>query len=113
MFADAEEAGAVALTPTDPAFAKWSARQAIQFVIGGFCELGRRRQSLQQAVMVDATEMLACYRKTHLWTREVDIHPGDALPPVVKTKHGDIAVMVCYDIEFAELTRPVAVDGAH
>ena len=53
------------------------------------------------------------YRKTHLWDREKLIFtPGDALPPVIKTGHGTIAVMVCYDLEFAELTRRVAVEGA-
>jgi predicted amidohydrolase len=113
MFADAEEARAVALTPTDPAFAKWSAAAGNSIVIGGFCELGDDGNLYNSAMMVDADGVLACYRKTHLWDREKLIFTrGDALPPVVKTKHGDIAVMVCYDIEFAELTRPVAVDGA-
>jgi predicted amidohydrolase len=37
---------------------------------------------------------------------------GDALPPVVETKHGAIAVMVCFDLEFGELTRRVALDRA-
>jgi predicted amidohydrolase len=31
--------------------------------------------------------------------------PGAALPPVVRTRHGIIAVMACYDLEFAEVTR--------
>ena len=63
--------------------------------------------------MVDAYGMLAHYRKTHLWDREKLIFtPGDALPPVVKTEHGDIAMMVCFDVEFGELTRRVALDGA-
>jgi 5-aminopentanamidase len=63
--------------------------------------------------MVDADGVIACYRKTHLWDREKLIFtPGDVVPPVVKTKHGAIAVMVCYDLEFAELTRRVALDRA-
>jgi predicted amidohydrolase len=33
-------------------------------------------------------------------------------PTVVETKHGAIAVMVCYDLEFGELTRRVALDRA-
>jgi 5-aminopentanamidase len=113
MFADSDEARAVALTPTDPAFGKWSAAAGNSIVIGGFCELGDDAKLYNSAVMVDAEGVIAHYRKTHLWDREKLIFtPGDALPPVVKTKHGDIAVMVCYDIEFAELTRPVAVGGA-
>jgi predicted amidohydrolase len=111
MFENADEARTLALTPAD--FANWSAAAGDSIVIGGFCELGDDGNLYNSAVMVDADGVLACYRKTHLWDREKLIFTrGDALPPVVKTKHGDIAVMVCYDIEFAELTRPVAVDGA-
>jgi predicted amidohydrolase len=111
MFENAEEARALALTPTD--FANWSAAAGDSIVIGGFCESGDDGNLYNSAVMVDADGVIAHYRKTHLWDREKLIFtPGDVLPPVVKTKHGDIAVMVCYDIEFAELTRPVAVGGA-
>jgi 5-aminopentanamidase len=113
MFADAEEARAVALAPTGPAFEKWSAAAGNSIVIGGFCELGDDGKLYNSAVMVDADGVIACYRKTHLWDREKLIFtPGDVVPPVVKTKHGAIAVMVCYDLEFAELTRRVALDRA-
>ena len=113
MFADADEARALALTPTDSAFANWSAAAGDSIVIGGFCELGDDTRLYNSAVMVDGTGVIARYRKTHLWDREKLIFtPGDALPPVVKTKHGVVAVMVCYDLEFAELTRRVALDGA-
>jgi predicted amidohydrolase len=113
MFADADEARATALTPKDPAFTKWSAAAGDSIVIGGFCELGDDARLYNSAVMVDADGLVATYRKTHLWDREKLIFtPGDALPPVIKTKHGAIAVMVCYDLEFGELTRRVALDGA-
>ena len=113
MFADADEARAVALTPADPTFAKWSAVAGDSIVIGGFCEVGDDARLYNSAVMVDADGVVASYRKTHLWDREKLIFiPGDALPPVVKTKHGAIAVMVCYDLEFGELTRRVALDRA-
>jgi len=113
MFAAADEARTVALTPADPAFAKWSAVAGNSIVIGGFCEVGDDARLYNSAVMVDADGVVACYRKTHLWDREKLIFAaGGALPPVVKTKHGAIAVMVCYDLEFGELTRRVALDGA-
>jgi 5-aminopentanamidase len=113
MFADAEEARAAALAPADAAFAKWSAAAGDSIVIGGFCELGDDARLYNSAVMIDADGVVARYRKTHLWDREKLIFtPGDALPPVVKTRHGAIAVMVCYDLEFAELTRRVALDRA-
>jgi predicted amidohydrolase len=111
MFETADEARALALTPAD--FANWSAAAGDSIVIGGFCESGDDGNLYNSAVMVDADGVIAHYRKTHLWDREKLIFtPGHTLPPVVKTKHGDIAVMVCYDIEFGELTRRVVLDGA-
>jgi predicted amidohydrolase len=111
MFADADEARAVALTPSD--FGTWSEAAGNSIVVGGFCERDDDARLYNSAVMVDADGVIACYRKTHLWDREKLIFtPGDALPPVVKTKHGAIAVMVCYDLEFGELTRRVALDRA-
>jgi predicted amidohydrolase len=113
MFADAEEARAVAIPAADKAFTNWSAAAGDSIVIGGFCELGDDARLYNSAVMLDADGVIATYRKTHLWDREKLIFtPGDTLPQVVKTKHGVIAVVVCYDLEFAELTRPVAVHGA-
>jgi predicted amidohydrolase len=111
MFETADEARALALTPAD--FANWSAAAGDSIVIGGFCESGDDGNLYNSAVMVDAEGVIANYRKTHLWDREKLIFtPGHVLPTVVKTKHGDIAVMVCYDIEFGELTRRVVLDGA-
>jgi 5-aminopentanamidase len=111
VFRDADEARRVALTPSD--FTKWSAAADDSIVIGGFCELGDDGNLYNSAVMVDGDDVLAHYRKTHLWDREKLVFtPGNTLPAVVETKHGAVAVMVCYDIEFSELTRPVALDGA-
>jgi predicted amidohydrolase len=113
MFVDAEEARAVAVTPAHPMFAEWSAAAEDSIVIAGICELGDDGRLYNSAVMVDAGGVVAEYRKTHLWDREKLIFtPGGVLPPVVKTRHGAIAVMVCYDVEFGELTRRVALDGA-
>ncbi len=113
MFVDADEARAAALAPTAAEFAKWSAAAGNSIIIGGFCELGDDARLYNSAVMVDADGVIARYRKTHLWDREKLVFtPGDTLPPVVETRHGAVAVMVCYDIEFGELTRRVALDGA-
>jgi 5-aminopentanamidase len=113
MLADADEARSVALTPASPEFAKWAAAAGDSVVIGGFCELGDDGLLYNSAAVVDAGGVVAVYRKTHLWDRErLLFTPGDALPGVIKTRHGAIAVMVCYDLEFGELTRKVAVQGA-
>jgi 5-aminopentanamidase len=113
MFADPNEARSLALSPSSPVFDEWAAAAGDSVVIAGFCELGEDGLLYNSAAVVDSSGMLALYRKTHLWDREKLVFtPGDALPPVVKTRHGAIAVLVCYDLEFGELTRRVAVDGA-
>lgn len=113
MFADADEARSVALRPTDPAFDGWRSAAGDAIVIGGFCELGDDGLLYNSAVALNRDGVIATYRKTHLWDREKLIFtPGAALPLVLKTRHGAIAVMVCYDLEFGEVTRQVAIDGA-
>ena len=42
---------------------------------------------------------------------EADLRPGDAAPPVVDTRIGRLAVVICYDLEFPELTRALALAG--
>ncbi|MGY4709055.1 nitrilase-related carbon-nitrogen hydrolase [Mycolicibacterium sp. CBM1] len=113
MFADADEARAAALRPTDPAFDTWRAAAGDAIVVGGFCELGDDGLLYNSALAVDRDGVLAAYRKTHLWDREKLIFtPGDKLPQVLTTRYGAIALMVCYDLEFGEVTRRVALDGA-
>jgi 5-aminopentanamidase len=113
MLTDIDEARAVALTPRSPDFSKWAAAVGNSIAIIGFCEIGDDGLVYNSAAVIDSTGVLTHYRKTHLWDREKLIFtPGSTLPPVIRTRHGVIAVMVCYDLEFPELTRRVAVDGA-
>ncbi|GAY13443.1 nitrilase-related carbon-nitrogen hydrolase [Mycobacterium sp. shizuoka-1] len=113
MFADADEARSTALRAGDPAFDAWRSAAGDAIVVGGFCELGDDGQLYNSAVALDRDGVIATYRKTHLWDREKLIFTrGAELPPVLRTRHGAIAVMVCYDLEFGEVTRRVAVDGA-
>ena len=113
MFSDADEARAAALPAADPAFARWVDAAGDAVVIAGFCELGADATLHNSALVIDGGEVAGCYRKTHLWDREKLIFtPGDRLPPVLTTRYGTIAVMVCYDLEFPEVTRAVSVQGA-
>lgn len=113
MFADADEARSVALPATADSFVEWIAAAGDAVVIGGFPEIGPDGLLYNSAVMLDGSGVLGFYRKSHLWDREKLIFtPGAAVPQVVATRHGAIAVMVCYDLEFPELTRPVALAGA-
>ena len=65
------------------------------------------------AAVVDGSGVLAVYRKTHLWDRELEwFAAGNEPPPVVATDVGRIGVAVCYDLEFPEVTRHLALGGA-
>lgn len=113
MLADDREARSVALTADDPVFEAWSQVAGDAVVVGGFCELGADGLLYNSAVALDRDGVVAVYRKTHLWDREKLIFtPGAVAPTVTHTRHGAMAIMVCYDLEFAELTRKVAVAGA-
>ncbi|GAA5160471.1 nitrilase family protein [Pseudonocardia eucalypti] len=82
-------------------------------LVGGFCELGEDGHVYNSAVLVDAGEPRAVYRKVHLWDAEKDVfRPGVARPPVVATSVGRVAVMICYDAEFPEWHRLAAQAGA-
>lgn len=112
MFADAAEARSLALPASSPVFTKWAAIAGDSVAVVGYCEIGADGLLYNSAVVVGAG-VLVHYRKTHLWDREKLIFTaGDVRPPVVQTPHGAIAVMVCYDLEFSELTRLAATGGA-
>jgi predicted amidohydrolase len=81
-------------------------------LVSGFAE--RAKEALfNSAVLLDRGELRCCYRKTHLWdTEKLFFAQGSSLPPVVQTRLGRVAVMICYDLEFPEVARQAAVDGA-
>ncbi|MFJ1706036.1 nitrilase-related carbon-nitrogen hydrolase [Kitasatospora sp. NPDC088346] len=109
------EAAALAEPLDGPTVTQWrhlAARHGL-LVVGGLCERDPAGQLRNSAVAVDATGLLAVYRKAHLWDLESTIFvPGDEAPPVVETVHGRIALMVCYDLEFPEWVRIPALNGA-
>lgn len=81
-------------------------------VVAGLAELEGDRL-YNSAVVVDRTGLRAAYRKTHLWDGEKEIFvPGQEVPPVVETELGRVGVVICYDLEFPELMREVALRGA-
>jgi len=111
VFASREEAESVAIGADDPLLREWGGFGAL--VVGGFCEAGAGGRLYNSAAVVDATGVLAVYRKTHLWDRERLIFaPGADAPPVLETAFGRLGVLICYDIEFPEMPRSVALRGA-
>lgn len=114
VFDGYDELLSVAETVDGPTITGWAAAAERHDLViaGGFAERcdGHVHNS---AVIVDATGVRAVYRKAHLWdTEKLIFTPGDDLPPVVDTVHGRIGLMICYDMEFPEWVRAVALRGA-
>jgi predicted amidohydrolase len=65
------------------------------------------------ACVIDADgEVQGRYRKTHLFGGEPEFFaPGDQLMPF-DTSLGRIGVLICYDLEFPEPARTLALEGA-
>lgn len=115
MFETTAEAAEVAIEPDHELLREWAAEaaRADVVVIGGFCERGEAGRVYNSAAVLDASGLRAVYRKLHLWDNEHAIFtPGSDAPPVIDTRVGRIGVVVCYDLEFPELTRSVALAGA-
>jgi predicted amidohydrolase len=116
MFADAEELRAAA-QPLDGPYVDHLIELASAFgivIASGIAELGDDGRPYNSAVIVDRDGILARYRKAHLWNSEKScgFTPGSGRPPVVDTEHGRLGLMICYDLEFPEWVRQVALDGA-
>jgi predicted amidohydrolase len=115
VFRAQEEARAAATTADGALLGGWAqeAVRADAVVIGGFCELGDDGRLYNSSALVDRDGVQAVYRKLHLWAEENRwFTPGEQAAPVVSTRHGRIGLGVCYDIEFPELTRGLALDRA-
>ncbi|WP_436771472.1 nitrilase-related carbon-nitrogen hydrolase [Yinghuangia sp. YIM S09857] len=115
VFRDAAEAADLAEAADGPTTAAWAdaARRHGLVVVGGLCERAPDATVRNSAVVVDASGVRAVYRKAHLWGREAEMFvAGDEAPPVVETEFGRIGVLVCYDVEFPEWVRLVALGGA-
>ena len=94
---------------------KWkeAADQSGSMIIAGFCESNGTSAPFNSAVLIEPGKAPVVYRKAHLWDAEPHVFTrGDAIPPVVETAHGRIAVAICYDLEFPEWVRSVALRGA-
>jgi predicted amidohydrolase len=114
VFETKGEARSLAEPPNGPTVSAWVRLAADHdvVIVGGFCEAAGP-QVFNSAALVDPSGLRCVYRKTHLWDAEPQwFDAGAAPPPVVSTKHGLIAVMICYDLEFPEWVRLAALDGA-
>jgi predicted amidohydrolase len=114
VFTSPAEAAEAAIAPDHELLREWAeeARRADAVIVGGFCERGDDGRLYNSAAILDATGLRAVYRKLHLWDHEkLLFEPGTAPPPVLDTRVGRLGAMICYDLEFPELTRWAALAG--
>ena len=115
VFADLAEARARAEPvdgPTVRLLAGLSAEHGV-VLVAGFCERSEGERPFNSVAVLDGGRLLAVYRKTHLWgTEKLVFDVGSERAPVVGTSVGRVAAMICYDLEFPEMVRDVALRGA-
>jgi len=114
VFTDRAELASLAEPRDGPVIAEWTNLAAAfgLVIVAGFPEAAGDA-IFNSAAIVDPTGLRGVYRKTHLWNTENAVFDrSDDLPLVVDTDHGRIGVMVCYDVEFPEWVRAVALAGA-
>ncbi len=82
-------------------------------IVTGFCERGADGRLFNSSAVLDGEGVVATYRKLHLWDEESHwFEEGEQAAPVVETRHGRIGLAICYDIEFPEVARGLALEGA-
>lgn len=115
VFRSREEVEAIAETRDGDLLRSWrqEAARGGAVIVGGFAERGDDGRIFNSSALVDGSGVLAVYRKLHLWNDEANwFAPGADPAPVIDTRHGRIGLAVCYDLEFPELTRGLALQGA-
>jgi len=93
-----------------------AAREHRIAVIAGVWEAGPGRVRNSAVAMDAAGELLAAYRKIHLFdsfgSRESDLVEPGSEPTVVELAGLRIGLVTCYDLRFPELTRALVDKGA-
>jgi predicted amidohydrolase len=82
------------------------------FALVSFPEKNGSNYHISSALIQDDGSIAGVYRKTHLFGSESRYFTPGNVWPVFSTKIGNIGVMICYDLEFPEVTRLLRLNGA-
>ncbi len=106
----AEEARAAALPASSPVLERWARLLRPDAVlVVGFAEASDDGIYNSAAVLA-GHGVFAVYRKTHLRDAEKDVFtPGQVAAGVLETPVGPLGTLLCYDLEFPEMPRRLAL----
>jgi predicted amidohydrolase len=115
----AQQVKALAEAPDGPmaqAVAAIAQRQQIGIVYGypeRHPDTGQKPFNAAQAIAPDGTAIGHC-RKTHLYGEldRAQFSPGDAAAQVFEWRGWRLGLLICYDVEFPETVRGLALQGA-
>lgn len=82
------------------------------YMFMGFPEIGDNKIYNSLICLSNQGKIISVYRKIHLYDLEVDYFEKGMVPIVVNTPWGKIGLSICYDMEFPELSRFLALHGA-
>jgi predicted amidohydrolase len=113
VFADRDEAAAASITRDHPGWAHLtSALPPGVVAVVGYAERDGT-QLFNSAAVLTGERRIGDYRKAHLWGREAGIFErGSSAGALFDTALGRLAVAICYDNEFPEVPRRLALAGA-
>lgn len=113
VFRDRAEAQALALTRDDQRLTGLGRRLGSRTIaVVGFAE-SDGDDLYNSAAVLSSDGILAVYRKSHLWAEEKRVFtPGTDAGMLVDTAVGRLGVAICYDNEFPEVPRALALAGA-
>lgn len=114
-FARAEDAAAASESARDGAYTRLLTSFAAErgcTVVSGLCERDGER-IYNSAILVGPGGWIGTYRKLHLFSAEKDLFsPGDLGLPVFDLGPVRVGLLVCFDWQFVETWRVLALQGA-
>jgi len=114
-FGTREDVLALSESLDGPSVAAWQevARRFELFVVAGLPERAGS-ELYNSAVLVGPQGVVGVYRKAHLYGREREVFdPGSEGFRVWRLPVGQVGVLLCYDLRFAEAVRILLLRGAH
>lgn len=83
-------------------------------IISSFAEKDEKNRLYISAAVIDQSgNLLGVIRKSLLWGRENEIFTmGEIKYPIIETNYAKIGVLICYEMEFPEPSRLLALEGA-